>query len=121
MVDQSVTLARVETSFAAWDGARHVSSHMGGYSGILFAVPEVDLFVNVFEAKTPGSSEHNVNDFSICPFNSAELSCIKRRNFREKPRTTHRSEVSCTLIPESHPVVMCLSSGDKVVTPVGIV
>jgi hypothetical protein len=58
MVDQGVTLARVETSFAVWNGARHVSSHMDGYSGILFAMPEVDLFVNVFEAETLGSGEH---------------------------------------------------------------
>ena len=65
MVDQGVTLARVVTSFAVWNGARNVSSHMDGYSGILFAMPEVDLFVNVFEAETPGSGEPPCGTYSI--------------------------------------------------------
>jgi hypothetical protein len=57
MVDQGVTLARVESRLAIWKGARHISSHVDGYRGIRFAVPEVDLRVNVLEAETPGSSE----------------------------------------------------------------
>jgi hypothetical protein len=36
-------------------------------------------------------------------------------------RTPRRSELSCTFIPASHPVVMCLLSGDEVVTLVGSV
>src|SRR5438067_219103 len=58
MVDQGVTLTRVETRFAVWKDARHISSHLDGYCGIRFAMPEVDLFVNVFEAEIPGRCEH---------------------------------------------------------------
>src|SRR2546426_357360 len=59
IVHQGVTLARVESMLAIWKGASHVSCQMGGDGCILLAMPEMDLFANVFEAETPGAGERD--------------------------------------------------------------
>src|SRR6266849_9808151 len=52
-----MALVRIESRFAVWKASCHISSHVDGYSGIHFAMPEIDLFANVFEAETPGCGE----------------------------------------------------------------